>query len=239
MIKETQAQMAVPKITRGSILQTVRLRVLTESGYMCSNPRCKHMLTLELHHLDWVKDGGGNESSNLVALCSNCHDLHTRGHIPKVAIDAWKQMLMLVNGALDRDSLDLLIFMYDLEKRSSDTKLEWEKWYEAKQESLEKLQALDETTQRELREHDERWNESEPPSDSEQPLIVSGDGLLRLVRLIRTGLVDPGKQEFSWSHDFGQRVSWEPKLTQTGRWLADAFMDGDSKTFREILAGNI
>lgn len=238
-MKEKQARKTAPKKPRDSIPQSVRLRVLTESGYMCSNPRCKHILTLELHHLDWVKDGGGNEPANLVALCSNCHDLHTRGHIPRAAIDAWKQMLMLMNASLDRDSLDLLIFMYDLEKRSSDTKLEWEKWYAAKKESRERLEVLDETTQRELREHDVKWNESEPPSETEHPLIVSGDGLLRLVRLIRTGLVDPGKQESSWSLDFGQRVSWEPKLTQTGRCLAEAFMNGDSKTFRELLGGHI
>ena len=57
---------------------------------MCANPRCKHILTLELHHIEWIKDDGNNDVSNLIALCSNCHDLHTRGHIPRSAIDTWK-----------------------------------------------------------------------------------------------------------------------------------------------------
>lgn len=35
---------------------------------MCGNPRCRHILTLELHHIVWVRDGGGNEASNTTVL---------------------------------------------------------------------------------------------------------------------------------------------------------------------------
>ena len=59
-----------------------RQLVLLEAGYMCANPACRRILVLELHHIEWVKDGGGNEPSNLLPLCPNCHALHTAGHIP-------------------------------------------------------------------------------------------------------------------------------------------------------------
>jgi 5-methylcytosine-specific restriction endonuclease McrA len=68
---------------------------------MCASPRCKNILALQMHHIVWVWDGGQNDPKNLVALCGHCHDQHTRGYIP----------LQSLNQALDRESLDLLIFL--------------------------------------------------------------------------------------------------------------------------------
>lgn len=84
---------------------------------MCGNPRCRHILTLELHHIVWVRDGGGNEPSNLLCLCPNCHALHTAGHIPQSAILHWKGALEALNRAFNRESRDLLLFLHatDLE----------------------------------------------------------------------------------------------------------------------------
>lgn len=222
--------------SRTRIPTSVRLQVLTEAGYMCGNPRCKHILTLELHHLEWVRDGGGNEPANIIPLCSNCHDLHTRGHIPRSALDAWKQMLMLVSGSLDRESLDLLLFMYNFEKKSLDLRRQWEEWRRARDGERKMLEGSMETTQGQIREHEKKWRICEPSTSRESPLRVSGDGLLRLVRLIRTGLVDEGSQipevtDMMWMY------FWEPSLTSTGRRLAEAFLNGDAKTFRELLAG--
>ena len=93
---------------RRSISPTIRQLVLLESGYMCSNPRCRRILTLELHHIVWVRDNGGNEVSNLIALCPNCHSLHTTGHIPAEAIRVWKGMLLSINNA-NRANLDILL----------------------------------------------------------------------------------------------------------------------------------
>ena len=70
----------------------------------------------------------------------------------------------------------------------------------------------------------------------EHRLRVTGDGLLRLVRLIRTGLVDEGPQDWERS-DWMNTYYWEPALTSTGRKLAEAFLNGDAKTFRELLSG--
>jgi len=88
---------------------------------MCANPRCRHILTLELHHIVWVKDGGGNEPSNLLALCPNCHSLHTNGHIPAEAIRVWKSMLLTLNQT-NRANLDTLLYLY---KQSKDPHREY------------------------------------------------------------------------------------------------------------------
>jgi hypothetical protein len=126
--------------------------------------------------------------------------------------------------------------MYKFEKKSLDFERRWDEWRIAKKEELSKLEAGEDTTQRQLREHEEKWKLTEPPRSREHPLRVTGDGLLRLVRLIRTGLVDEGKQDFE-SSDWLYMYYWEPSLTPTGRRLADAFLNGDAKTFRELLEG--
>lgn len=91
--------------------------VLLEAGYMCANPTCRQVLTLELHHIVWVRDGGGNEPSNLIALCANCHARHTRGYIPGGAIRVWKGMLISLNS-VNRSNVDLLLHLYRMEQNS-------------------------------------------------------------------------------------------------------------------------
>ncbi len=78
---------------------------------MCGNPRCRHILTLELHHIVWVKDGGRNDATNLIALCPNCHSLHTIGKIPHSAIRHWKGILHALNHAFSKESMDLLLYL--------------------------------------------------------------------------------------------------------------------------------
>ena len=90
--------------------------ILMEAGYKCANPTCRHILTLELHHIVWVKEGGGSNTENLIALCPNCHSLHTYGKIPKEAIEVWKSMLVSLNNP-NRATVDLLIVLYREEER--------------------------------------------------------------------------------------------------------------------------
>ena len=97
---------------RTRVPAAVREQVLCEAGYMCGNPRCRHILTLELHHIVWVRDGGGSEPTNLLCLCPNCHALHTKGHIPQTAIVHWKGTLEALSRAFSRDSQDLLLFLH-------------------------------------------------------------------------------------------------------------------------------
>lgn len=101
---------------RKKIPNAIQQKILMESGYKCANPNCRHILALELHHIDWVKDGGGNDPGNLLALCPNCHALHTKGHIPTEAIEAWKGMLVSLNNP-NRAIVDLLLVLYWEEKR--------------------------------------------------------------------------------------------------------------------------
>jgi len=96
---------------RHSISPMIRDEVLREAGYKCANPTCRNILTLQLHHMVWVKDGGKNEANNLLALCGHCHDLHTQGHIPASAISHWKGILHALNHAFSKESMDLLLFL--------------------------------------------------------------------------------------------------------------------------------
>lgn len=89
----------------------VRDEVLREAGYKCANPTCRNILTLQLHHMVWVKDGGGSSALNLIALCGHCHDQHTHGHIPASAISHWKGLLHALNHAFNKESMDLLLFL--------------------------------------------------------------------------------------------------------------------------------
>ena len=104
---------------RTRISETTRAVVLLEAGYKCANPTCRHILTLELHHIVWVKDGGQNEPENLLALCPNCHSLHTYGHIPAQAIQTWKSLLLALNTA-NYGTADLLLVLAADEARLND-----------------------------------------------------------------------------------------------------------------------
>ncbi|MEM7118871.1 MAG: HNH endonuclease signature motif containing protein [Chloroflexota bacterium] len=105
-------------MARKKIPVSVRQLILLEAGYKCANPACRHIITLELHHIVWVKDGGVNEPENLLTLCPNCHSLHTAGHIPSDAIVTWKSLLASLNNP-HRASADILLTLYQDEKRLS------------------------------------------------------------------------------------------------------------------------
>ena len=104
------------KAKRTTIPPATRQIALLEAGYKCANPRCRHILTLELHHIIWVKEGGGNDPDNLVALCPNCHSLHTAGQIPADAIRCWKNLLVSLNNP-SRASADILLVLHQEEQR--------------------------------------------------------------------------------------------------------------------------
>lgn len=97
-------------MARAHISDPTRSLVLLEAGYKCANPTCRHILTLELHHIVWVKDGGGNDPNNLLALCPNCHSLHTYRHIPEVAIRTWKSLLVALNSS-NHATADMLLVL--------------------------------------------------------------------------------------------------------------------------------
>ena len=74
------------------------------------------VLTLDIHHLEQVADGGSNEPANLLPLCPNCHALHHRKVIPISSLRAWKHLLLALNQAFDTRLIDLLLTLHKLRK---------------------------------------------------------------------------------------------------------------------------
>ena len=85
--------------------------VLTEAGYRCAVPTCRGILALDMHHVWEVSVGGGDDPSNLIALCPTCHALYHRGTIKKESIYAYKSMLVALSRAFDVETIDRLLFL--------------------------------------------------------------------------------------------------------------------------------
>jgi cytochrome c553 len=96
---------------RKAIPLAVKQQVLHEAGYRCGNPICRTIITLEIHHLDHVSEGGENNAENLIALCPNCHSLHHKGEIPKESLQAWKYLQFSLNEGFDKVAIDVLLAM--------------------------------------------------------------------------------------------------------------------------------
>jgi hypothetical protein len=89
--------------------------LLIEAGYKCANPTCRIILSvsiLEDHHIIAVSQDGGDTFANLIALCPYCHTLYHKGEIAPQAIRHWKGMLIALNNAFDRESMDLLLYLW-------------------------------------------------------------------------------------------------------------------------------
>ena len=88
-----------------------RIQVLTEAGYRCAVPTCRHPLALDLHHMEEVSAGGSDDVGNLLALCPTCHSLYHRGTIPGESIYAWKSMLITLSRAYSTECIDNLLLL--------------------------------------------------------------------------------------------------------------------------------
>jgi hypothetical protein len=104
-------QKSAMKSNRKSIPVDIRLTVLTEAGFRCAVPTCRSILALDLHHLQEVSEEGKNEPSNLIALCPTCHALYHRGTIPRESLYVWKQLLIALMQAFDKQTIDDLLFL--------------------------------------------------------------------------------------------------------------------------------
>lgn len=101
---------------RKAIPLDVRKLVLHEAGYKCSNPACRGIITLDIHHLEYVSNGGGDTSDNLLALCPNCHSLHHAGQITDESVRAWKMLQISLNHNIDQQSIDLLLTLFAIDE---------------------------------------------------------------------------------------------------------------------------
>ncbi len=75
--------------------------VLREAGYRCAIPTCHTTLAIDVHHIIQVRDGGGNELPNLLALCPTCHALFHRGVISRESIKEYKNRIATLNQVID------------------------------------------------------------------------------------------------------------------------------------------
>jgi len=96
-------------MARRPLAVDIRQLVLHEAGYKCGNPACRYPLTLEVHHLHQVSEGGANTPENLLPLCPNCHTHHHLKEYPIESLKAWKFILLSLNEAFDRKSIDILL----------------------------------------------------------------------------------------------------------------------------------
>lgn len=99
-----------PRERRKLTVKTMTI-VLTEAGYRCAVPTCRGILALDMHHIWEVSAGGGDDPSNLIALCPTCHALYHRGTISSDSIYAYKAMLTSIGRAFDVEAIDQLLFL--------------------------------------------------------------------------------------------------------------------------------
>lgn len=101
---------------RDNLPLKTRVIVLTECGYRCAVPTCRNILALDMHHIWEVSAGGGDDPSNLVALCPTCHALYHRGTIKAESVYLYKAMLVAITRAFDVEAIDRLLFLEPQQK---------------------------------------------------------------------------------------------------------------------------
>jgi hypothetical protein len=107
------------KTKRKPIPRATQRDVLHEAGYRCGNPGCRGIITLDIHHIEYVSESGGNGAENLLPLCPTCHALHHAGLIPLESIRTWKMLLLSLNDGFSRAAIDFLLALDHLGERPS------------------------------------------------------------------------------------------------------------------------
>lgn len=103
-------------VERRKLNLSTKVLVLTECGYRCAVPTCRNILALDMHHIWEVSEGGGDEPSNLIALCPTCHALYHRGTIKAESIYLYKSMLVAITSAFDGEAIDRLLFLENCDR---------------------------------------------------------------------------------------------------------------------------
>ena len=62
-----------PARVSSTITPRVRRQVLARDHHACAVPGCRSARNLDVHHIQFRSDGGGNELSNLLTVCSGHH----------------------------------------------------------------------------------------------------------------------------------------------------------------------
>ena len=72
--------------------------LLKEAAYRCSNPACRSAIAPETSTSVFVFQSGANQVENLLLLCQACGSQYHDGHFPQAAVQAWKILLLALNG---------------------------------------------------------------------------------------------------------------------------------------------
>ena len=66
-----------PERVHSTVTPRIRRQVFARDQHRCTVPGCRSARNLDLHHIEYQRDGGGREMSNLTILCSGHHrELH-------------------------------------------------------------------------------------------------------------------------------------------------------------------
>ena len=85
-----------PARVTSTITPRLRRQVLARDHHSCTVPGCRSARNLDVHHVRFRSDGGGNELSNLLTVCSGHHaQLHAgqltiRGQAPHALQFSWR-----------------------------------------------------------------------------------------------------------------------------------------------------
>jgi hypothetical protein len=85
-----------PVRVAATVTPRLRRQVLARDHHCCAIPGCRAARNLDVHHIRFRSDGGGNELSNMITLCSGHHALlHNgvltiRGEAPNALEFAWR-----------------------------------------------------------------------------------------------------------------------------------------------------
>lgn len=203
---------------RTKIPTHIVIDVLTESGYRCAVPTCRNILAIDMHHIIEVQEGGPNDQSNLIALCPTCHALYTRGTITRESINTWKTMIISLNHAFDKESINNLLFLYrtqnDFEEKIS--KIDFDLNTFSVEEAIKYLKQLNTNDPNVIR--------------NLKILLVSGDGVLKFSHLIASGLAE-------YTLAFAQHGSYlyAVSLTSKGERIVEAWFSGNREAVKNAL----
>jgi hypothetical protein len=86
-----------PARVTSTITPRLRRQVLARDHHRCTVPGCRAARNLDVHHIQFRSDGGGNELSNLLTVCSGHHallhagQLIIRGEAPHALEFSWRE----------------------------------------------------------------------------------------------------------------------------------------------------
>jgi len=109
---------AQPARVTATVTPRLRRQVLARDRHCCTVPGCRSARNIDLHHVEYQRDGGRHELSNIVCVCSGHHQrlhegaLTIRGKAPDALEFSWREppaghVEVRSAGAIDREPHDV------------------------------------------------------------------------------------------------------------------------------------